>query len=239
MCYNYIGDNMNNLLVLLSIVPSIVIAFIVYSSDKKEKEPVKELIKAFVLGILSIILTLTISFPLGVGNVDPRKCNIIEIIGYSFIAVALIEELSKWICSYLSIKDNPNFNYMYDGIVYFSFVALGFATVENILYALNGTLQTVLIRAITTAPAHVMFGLISGYYYAIYKREKIKHNKGYKTYLFFSIIIPIMLHGFYDFCLLTGNYVFFFIYVIFISSLYTFSINSAMKMEKYDRQVKD
>ena len=229
---------MKNTLALLSIIPSIIFAFIIYISDKKEKEPIKELLKAFVLGILSVILTLIISYCLGIDTIDPKKYNLIGIIAYSFLAVALIEELSKFLCGYLSIKNNPNFNYMYDGIVYFSFVSLGFATVENILYAIHGTMTTILVRAITTVPAHIMFGIISGYYYAIYKREKFKGNKN-KRFLLLSIIIPIMLHGFYDFCLLTGNYIFFLIYILFISTLYTFSISSAIKMEKSDRKVEE
>ena len=57
-----------------------------------------------------------------------------------------------------------------------------------------------------------------------------KKNK----YLILSIIIPIILHGFYDFCLLTSSYLFLMIYLVFVVSLYVISIGNARKMQRID-----
>ena len=47
----------------------------------------------------------------------------------------IIEEVSKYIMlKKISWKSN-DFRYIYDGIVYAVFVSLGFATIENIIYA--------------------------------------------------------------------------------------------------------
>ena len=227
------------LLLLLAIIPSLIIAFIVYKSDKKEKEPISELLKAFLLGVISCGITLLISWLFKINMIE-KDAKILEIIIYSFIAIALVEEFSKWICGYLFLRKNNNFNYMYDGIVYMSFVSLGFATVENIIYAISSDLETVLFRAVTTVPAHVFFSIAAGYYFALAIREKNKGNiKKRNKNLILSFIVPILLHGFYDFCLLTGNYIFFTIYLVFIVSLYIFSIDNARRMERIDHPLDD
>lgn len=226
--------------VLLSIIPSIVIAFIIYLSDKKEKEPIFKIVKAYILGIISILLTVGISDYLNINIIDLEKSSTLDIFIYSFILIALVEEVSKWLCSYISIKNNNDYNYMYDGIVYFAFVALGFATVENCLYAIAGDFNTVLIRTITTLPSHVAFGIVSGYYFSLFRRELYKNKKiqAYK-YLALSVYVPIILHGFYDFCLLIDNYIYFMTYIIFVSTLYTLTISRALRMEKIDHKLDD
>ena len=228
------------ILLLLAVIPSIIIAFLVYVSDRKEKEPIGELVKAFLLGILAVIITLAISLLLGITNVDLTKINTFELFIYTFISVSLVEELAKWLCGHLLLRKNSHFDYMYDGIVYYSFIALGFATVENILYALSSDLSTVLIRAVTTVPAHVFFGITCGYYYALSIREKNKGNLNQKnSYLVLSIIIPVLLHGFYDFCLLTGNYIFLMIFLVFVVSLYVISLSNAGRMQRIDHMLDD
>lgn len=223
------------LLLLLAVIPSLIIAIIVYLSDRKEREPIVELIKAFVLGMFAVLVTLFISSIFSINSVDITKMNVFRIFIYSFLEIALIEELAKFFGGYILLRKNTNFNYMYDGIVYYAFVALGFATVENILYAITTDISTVLIRAITTVPAHTFFGIACGYYFALSIREKIKGNvKKKNRYLFLSMIIPILIHGFYDFCLLTGNYIFLMIYLVFIVSLYVISISNARKMQRID-----
>ena len=234
-----IGDSMQ-ILLLLAVIPSIIIAFLVYLSDRKEKEPIGELVKAFLLGILAVIITIFISLIFDITSVDVTDINLFELFIYTFISVALVEELSKWLVGYILLRKNNNFNYMYDGIVYYSFIALGFATVENILYALSSDLSTVLIRAVTTVPAHVFFGIACGYYFALSIREKNKGNQQKKNkYLILSIIMPIILHGFYDFCLLTGNYVFLMIFLVFVVSLYVISLSNARKMQRIDHMLDD
>lgn len=224
-----------NFLLILSIIPSIVIAYLIYSSDKKEKEPIKELIKAFLLGVASIIITLVVSFVLGISKIDIDSSKLIDVFFYSFVCIALIEEFSKWICSHLFVRKNPNFDYLFDGIVYFTFVSLGFATLENIIYCIQMGLSAVIIRAITTVPAHAFFGVTSGYFYALARREKFKFNlTKAKGYFVLSIVLPIILHGFYDFCLLTQNVISFMIYIIFVVSLYVFSIANIKKMMRID-----
>jgi len=68
------------------------------------------------------------------------------------------------------------FDYFFDGIVYSTFVSLGFATIENILYAIVGGFQAVIVRAIFTVPAHAFFGISMGINLSLAKEAKLKKN---------------------------------------------------------------
>ena len=119
---------------------------------------------------------------------------------------------------------------MFDGIVYTTFSSLGFAAIENILYTLSGGIITGIIRALTTVPAHAFFGISSGYLLSMSKKESKVSKLRARLLLFYSFFIPFLLHGFYDFCLLTENTFLFYIYLIFVVSLYSFSIYQVKKM---------
>ena len=190
------------------------------------------------LGVVSVILTLGISYVFNIFSLEVEQTDLLNVMFYSFIAIALIEEVSKWLCGYLFLKENSNFDYMFDGIVYYVFVSLGFATVENILYTVTGGMTTGLIRAVTTVPAHTFFGASMGYYFSLARREKIKGNKSkHDKNLFLSVLVPFLLHGFYDFCLFSGQPILFITYIVFVVSLYVFSIGNIKRMEKIDHEL--
>lgn len=223
-------------LILLAILPAIVVAILIYKADKVEKEPKKELLKSFLLGIVASLLTFFLSYFFRVSHININFKNWVDVLFYSFFGISLIEEFSKWLCSYLFLKKNKDYNYLFDGIVYTVFVALGFATVENILYTLDGGVATGIIRAITTVPAHAFFGIFSGYYLSLSKQELlISNKKKYSIYLLYSLLIPFLLHGFYDFCLLMQNMFLLCVYLVFVVTLYSFSIYQVKKMMVIDR----
>lgn len=221
-------------LIWLAVLPAIVIGILIYRADELEHEPVIELIKALLLGVLAVGLTLFLSYLFHVTDILEDFDNLLQVGLYSFLGISLIEEFSKWICAYLFLRKNKNYNYLFDGIVYTSFVALGFATVENILYTISGGITTGIVRAVTTVPAHAFFGIISGYHLSLAKKEKVESNEHFKLHLFYSLLIPIILHGFYDFCLLTQNFAFLMIYLVFVVVLYAISIYHTKKLQSLD-----
>ena len=123
---------MNNIGVMLFIIllPIVLITIFVNSKDKN-KEPIGLLAQLFGLGMLSCLLTLGASLLLddflpfmksGSGSKE-----LISIFLYSFIGVALIEEVSKWIFIYIRGYKSKYFDELYDIIVYAIYVSLGFA----------------------------------------------------------------------------------------------------------------
>lgn len=222
-------------LMILAILPGVIIAFLVYSQDKKEKEPKGEIIKAFLFGIVAAILALSFSSFCRINILEVDCTNWIELFLYSFLGVALIEEFSKWLCAYLFLRKNKEYDYLFDGIVYITLISLGFATIENILYTVRSGFFTGMMRAITTVPAHAFFGIISGYFFSLSKKKDLQlRTKNENKYFLLSLVLPVLLHGFYDFCLLSQNLLFYIMYLVFIVMIYSMSIYHIKKLQAID-----
>lgn len=222
-------------LIWLAVMPSIIIGLLIYKADKKESEPKGELFKASLMGVLAVIVTLVISYVTGIIGVDLNELSPLGIVVYTFIDIALVEEFSKWICTYVFIKNNKNFNYLFDGIVYAVFVSLGFATIENILYTFSGGVLTGIIRAITTVPSHAFYAIFMGYYLSRAKEAKIRGTNDKNKYYFYSLIIPTILHGIFDSLLLLQNAILLLVFLLFVILLYTISIKKVKKLSLDER----
>ena len=197
------------ILFIVAILPVVLLGLYINSKDK-EKEPKSLLIGLFLAGILSCVLVVVISllmelvFPFF--RRDSTAFNSLELIIYAFIGVSLIEEGCKWFFTTIIGYKNKNFDEAYDIIVYATFVSLGFASVENLLYVYNGTIATGILRALTSVPGHVCFGITMGYYLLLAKiAKKNKNKKLHRKNLILSLLVPIIEHGVYDYCAFSQN----------------------------------
>lgn len=183
------------LLLGISILPVILLLLYIYRQDKYEKEPLGMLMLAFFGGIVSIFIDLLI-----VSFINAVWYS--ETVFYSaFMEAGFPEELSKFIVLFLLIWWNKNFNEYMDGIVYATFVGLGFACIENILYVFEGGLGTGLIRAIISVPGHFLFGVLMGYFLSLAKFSK----KGRIRNLLLAVMVPAAAHGLFDWLLMATS----------------------------------
>ena len=221
-------------LLIISILPVLLIGLYIYKKDK-DKESKWLLLKLFLGGILSIPITLTITYILGFicpfFLEDFDKLNLIELFISIFIGVALIEEFSKWIMVYLISYKHKDFDELYDMILYATFVALGFACLENILYVFENGVLTALLRAVFAVPGHVCDGVFMGYYLGLSKIGEVNNRKDIKTKnLILSILIPTITHGIFDYCLLTESIMFIGLFFIFVIAMYIYVIIKIKKV---------
>ena len=231
------------ILLLLAALPVIMILLFVYLKDKN-KEPMALLIMLFLSGFLSCVLVLVISgimelfLPFMTGSLATK--SFFETLLYAFIGVALVEEFSKWIMTYFIGYNNREFDELYDGIVYAIFVSLGFAFIENILYVIQtSSINTALIRAISAVPSHACDAIFMGYYLSIAKQYAIKGSKRLeKKYIRMSVFVPAIIHGIYDFCLMSGYNFFIGIFIIFVIILYVLSIKKLKLLADNNRKIK-
>ena len=213
------------ILILMAILPSIIILRLVYKKDI-EKEPLKLLVGMFGLGIMACFVTVFLTdlfqriFPT-FSFENLKNFNFIELFVFSFISIAAVEEFSKWLFNFNVVWNNREFNHIYDSIVYSVFFGLGFGTFENILYVLSEGFEIAILRAFLSIPAHTFFAICMGYFIGLgklaYYNSNRKLEKKYKAY---SLIIPILLHGFYDFCLYSENVFLIIVEFIFIVYIY-------------------
>ena len=154
---------------------------------------------------------------------DPRY----DIILY-FVIVAVSEEAAKYALMKRKTWNSVEFNCQYDGVVYAVFTSLGFALWENISYVLNYGFSTAIVRAITAIPGHACFGVFMGIFYGIAKKyERYGNKSGSKTCRMFALIIPVLLHGAYDFIaslqdVSSGLYFTVFVLIMFFISFVAF-----------------
>jgi len=181
---------------LITILPSLLIVTFFVMSDRF-REPNKEIIKVFVYGII-------ITFPafylntslLGIFASMTISKNLIS----SFLTAAPVEETLKFCVLYFLVYKMKDFNEPIDGVVYGVTVSLGFATLENFYYVYFlsdfydiSDRGLAIIRSFTAVPAHGVFGVAMGYFFMKYCFAKKQSN------LFFCILVPFLLHGFYNF----------------------------------------
>lgn len=235
---------MNNkgLLLILAVLPVLLILLFVYKKDKT-KEPLSLLLSFFAKGIFSCFLVLIISEILGAFlpfmNKELEAMNFIEVFLYAFIGVALVEEFCKWLMVYYGGYNHKEFDEIYDILVYSIFVSLGFAFFENLLYVFNsGSLSIALLRAVSAIPGHACDAVFMGYYLSLAKQCRVlKRPEQEKTFLIKSVFIPALLHGIYDFCLMSGNALFVIVFLVFVVYLYIVSIKKLNKLSKVNKNL--
>jgi protease PrsW len=153
---------------LIGFAPGLYWLWYFYKRDEVEPEPRKKIIAAYLTGILSVFVVIGIQAPLKLGQFSN-----------AVIAAPIIEEFSKFLMVWIFFCRNKNFNEPMDGIVYAASVALGFASLENAMYLIQGYSQTphllsstLLIRAFLSVPGHALFSSFWGYALGRYKFEK-------------------------------------------------------------------
>lgn len=205
----------NCILLIVSIIPVFILLKFAFDKDKIEKEPLSLLFKLFIAGILSSIIVLLVSKSLMM--LIHTNNNFYR----SFIEMAFIEEVCKWITVYIITWRNKEFNYKFDATIYCIFVSLGFAFIENLGYSFNYGLSAALLRAIISVPCHCFFAIYMGYYLGIAKMYySCNRRKKGSLYSIYSILIPTAIHGIYNFCLVEQNGLLYIIFIMFIIILY-------------------
>ncbi|WP_373229753.1 glutamic-type intramembrane protease PrsW [Cohnella sp.] len=178
-----------------SIAPGIALLAYFYWKDRYDAEPLHMVLKMFLTGVLIVLPIMIVQRGLMIMWGDSP-------ITFSFVISAGVEEFFKWFVLYHIIYNHTEFDEPYDGIVYAVAVSLGFATLENVLYAFlqPATFGTLMMRALLPVSGHALFGVYMGYSLG---RAKFSSGSQIKFHLWLSLLLPILWHGIYDFMLLT------------------------------------
>lgn len=188
---------------LLALLPGLLLSYYIFFADKYERESWWPMLLSFGLGVLTTypVLHLQIYFDdLGFDGTG----SLWQTFVYALVGVALTEEIFKFFGVMIFPFHRPFFNEPMDGIVFTVLAGMGFATTENILYAQNFGLETVLVRAFTAVPAHGVFGVIMGYFIGL---AKFEIRLGRKIWLLLQgVLFAAALHAVYDFFILQEVY---------------------------------
>ena len=209
---------MNPFLLLAALLPAGILLARVYALDKIEKEPPGLLVKMALFGALAaavaapveLLLMRLFSAFLDTGSVRYAVVT-------NFVAVALVEEFCKRLPVRLIAWKDPAFDYRFDAVVYCVFSALGFAALENVLVVAQAGLSAALSRAVLSVPGHFFFAVYMGIYLGEAKADE-HEGEGYllDRHLTGSLLVPTLLHGFWDFSLSTGSRVMAAVFYVFV-----------------------
>ena len=209
-----------------SIAPGIALLSYFYLKDKYEPEPLHMVAKTFVFGVLLV-------FPVMVLQYGLQEEITYGILGKSFFIAGFMEEFFKWFILYITVFKHVEFNEAYDGIVYAVAVSLGFATLENFFYLYSFGLEEAIMRALLPVSGHALFGVFMGYYLGKSKFELNPRKKS--LYMLFSVFIPVLLHGLYDFILYSVSHHYLWIITPFMIILWFTSLRKVSRVSNQSK----
>jgi len=200
---------------IVPVVPAFLWLWLIYRADAYQPEPKRLVALTFFLGILCTIPAFALE-RLG-DRIYPFLAEI-ERASWSikgdplrlwpmalgcFFVIGPAEELCKFLAVRLYTYRRPEFDEPMDGIVYSAAAALGFASVENLLYVLDwdtGRIRWGMLglRAFLSLPGHVLFSACWGY-----ALGRLRFHRGYKVWPLW--LAAAGLHGLYDFVLMVPS----------------------------------
>ena len=229
----YLFRAVNPFLIAAAVLPAVFLMLRIYRADRLEPESPRFLVSLVAMGILSTITAMileSIGDPLA-ARIAPTETVYNIILHY--VVVALSEEGSKYFFLKRRTWKSVEFNCRFDGVVYAAFVSLGFALAENIGYVIQFGFGTALLRAVTAIPGHACFGVFMGAFYGAAKRYEHYNIEQSRTYRILSIVIPVLLHGTYDF-IATQSEGLSLTFIVFVGLLFFFSWHIVRNLSRQD-----
>ncbi|MCM1108923.1 MAG: PrsW family glutamic-type intramembrane protease [Clostridium sp.] len=187
--------------ILIGMLPAVLLVAFIYWRDKYQREPWQWIFKAFRYGMLSAVAAIVIEMLLP----QPENSTLLNSAYNAFVVASIPEECMKLLFFWLLVRRNPFFDEHMDGVVYACCVSMGFAGVENVLYMLgniDNLASIALTRALLSVPGHFFFNVFTGFYYSL----AVFGNPAHKAHnLTLALLVPILLHGAFDFGLFSMN----------------------------------
>jgi RsiW-degrading membrane proteinase PrsW (M82 family) len=196
---------------IVPMIPGVIWLWIFYRTDWYEPEPKRLVLATYGLGVLAILPAF--GGERLAGMLYPFLEHIERatqtggarawpmLIG-CFLVIGPCEEIAKFLAVRLFVYRHREFNEPLDGIIYAAAAALGFASLENVLYVIDWHTHHVQwgalgVRSLLALPGHVIFATTWGY-----ALGRQKFDPKYRVWP--MVLVSAMLHGLYDFLLMCG-----------------------------------
>ena len=222
-----------------ALIPALVLMFLIYRQDRIEREPAGLLLRLFFFGALLTVGAgwlerLSLAF---LRTVYPNEYSTLHQFIANFVIIALIEEGGKYLILRTTWR-HPAFDYRFDAVVYAVFVSLGFAAAENIMYVFRMGIGVAPVRAVTAVPLHCICGIFMGHFYGMAKACERHGMKGKRAeYQILALLLPLLLHGFYDFSVTSYYGALQTLFLVFVIALDIIAIISVRKYARADARV--
>ena len=95
----------------LAVLPALILIYYTYQQDKLQREPVKNIVKAFFYGCASVFVSLLISVPLmNMGAFPQEITSLSGAVKTAFLGAAIPEETAKLFLLWLFLRKCKDFD---------------------------------------------------------------------------------------------------------------------------------
>ncbi len=187
---------------LLGFAPGLFWLWFFRRKDDLEPEPRWRLVMVFALGCASALLLLFLLPILG-PLVRPGRPGTARDLVEVFVIIAAFEETVKLLAFYLGAWRSKDLDEPLDGILYGIAAALGFASVENVIYLIaTGDAAVVAYRSFTATLGHVVFTGSMGFFFGV---ARFRSQPQRFLLMAVGFLLAVGLHGLYDLFLLPDH----------------------------------
>lgn len=223
---------------VVAFIPAIFLCGYVFYMDRIEKEPIGLLAILFGIGALSYIPTQLaqniiiriidnlyadkiIYSEAGAISFTSSAAEFTHALCCSFLGFSLAKICINWLILFLVTRKNKHFNYLFDGIVYSTFISLSYTIVENIHFLTQNDAEMLIPKLLTSLTCNLFIGVLMGYYHTMWhmrfmanriendmlkanivKEDRVRTSAGW---LALSILVPFVLNGAYILAGTTNN----------------------------------
>lgn len=195
---------------ILWLIPQILLPVIFwagyhYYKDRHLPEPVGNLVFCFGLGIAAAGVSRLLYLGLGVVSLrfdalELAYSNLWGLFAYAVLVIGPVEEIAKSLPFLLFVLRFRAFDEPVDGIIYASFIALGYATMESLHFLQFLTSLEAVARGFAGPLVHIMFASVWSYFIA----RAFLRGERLPPVVVAAVATAALLHGIYDFIVLAA-----------------------------------
>jgi RsiW-degrading membrane proteinase PrsW (M82 family) len=182
-------------IILLAFAPGVFLCLYIYLRDRYDRENPLSVLRTFLWGMAAVLPALVAEWML----FNPRLTVGYDSLGEAFACFAVIgpvEEFCKFAPVWFFVYFTSEFSHPKDGLVFSSASAMGFASLENLLYLRYHGIDAFAVRALLSVPGHLFFSGIWGYQLGAAKGSPDQSRR-----VWTALLAASALHGLYDFLL--------------------------------------
>ncbi|MEI6433862.1 MAG: hypothetical protein WCP32_03380 [Bacteroidota bacterium] len=188
----------------ISFAPIIFLAMYLYIRKHRDRKFVNLMIRSMIAGAFSVsvlAIAVAISYELGVSELRNLKRTLF----FAFITIGGGSELGKFIFyRYIIMRHSVNVS-PFDAIILSFSVTMGYCTVALVGFFLNfvNIQQSLPVTLFSFAfiPASLIFSIVMGFFIGM-----ARFLKTHIVYSLTSLIVAVLFHGIFIFCMVTRDY---------------------------------
>lgn len=184
----------------LAAVPAL-LWLLFFTSQKVHREKIRNILYIFFWGIFIAAPVVVVQALIEDILYTPFASYALASTLYAFLGIAFVEEAGKYLVVKLKAVPRAFFDEPQDAIIYMITAGLGFAAIENMVYAagiassLREVIELAAFRGITATFLHASASAVLGYFLAISIFDRTSEHK---KFIFIGLTGATVLHGIYN-----------------------------------------